>query len=427
MNPEWICEIPRLVPMEMSLEEKSIGSPGEEAYRQTLSVMDQVQRIGPGSRVAITIGSRGIACIREIAKGVVDAVKKHGGQPFIVPAMGSHGGEDSNEKALILSHLGITEASLNAPVSGTAEIVFAGNDCNGIPVYCQKEAFSADAIILLNRIKPHTDFRGPIESGLVKMACVGLGGAQAASWVHRLGYDHLAERVRAAGEAAIRTLKIRMGLAVVEGRSARPISIKAFHRDEIVSGEQELLNYARATAARLPVGSLDILVAMEMGKDVSGLGLDPLITGRYPSGKVPAGDDVPHIYRIVVLDLTDSSEGNSAGVGLCDVTTRRLFIKTDLKAVYRNVIVSKGSASARMPMVMDTDREAICVGLLTCTCEPAEARMIVIRNTLHIRRFLASEALAAECEKAGAKVVGEPVELSFDESGSLKWPGWLAS
>ena len=422
---EWNCDIPRFIPMEMSLDEPVLENPENTAFDEISSLLGRTGGIESGNSVAITVGSRGIGCVGEIVKGVVDAVKAVGGKPFIVPAMGSHGGSDPCEKARILAHLGVTEGAVGAPVSMSGEIVLAGRDENGIPVYCQAEALSADAIILLNRIKPHTDFRGEIESGLVKVACVGLGGYRGAGWVHALGYDHLGERVKAAGEAGIKMLKIRMGLAIIEGHSGRPVSLTAVAQKDIPSADRRLLREARNRVARLPVGKLDVLVVMEMGKDVSGLGLDPLITGRYPSGKVLNEKDVPEIYRIAVLNLTDASEGNASGIGLCDVTTQKLRRKIDFRAMYRNVITSKGSASARLPMVMESDREAICVGLLTCLSEPSEARMILIRNTLHVLGFLASEAVAAECEEGGAKRVGDPMALSFDAGGNLIRPDCL--
>ena len=189
--------------------------------------------------------------------------------------------------------------------------------------------------------------------------------------------------------------------------------------------KQVLLKEARQLVPKLPVRKLDLLVVAEIGKEISGLGLDPIITGRYPSGKPAAGEDVPDIYRIVALDLTEASSGNSSGIGLCDVTTRRLQEKTNFKMMYKNVITSRGSASARLPMVMESDQEAICVGLLTCPGDPKDVEMALIRNTLQLKRFLVSEPLVSQCEKKGAKVIGNPTEISFDQTGSLIWPEWI--
>lgn len=422
----WTCEIPRLVPMEQSVDEPVVDDPEGEAFRQVSAHFERTNEIGPGSKVAVTVGSRGIGGIAEVVRGVVQAVKNLGAEAFIVPAMGSHGGDDPLEKAAILSHLGITQESAGARISSTARIVQAGEGQGGVPVFCQEEALSADAIILVNRIKPHTDFRGEIESGLVKMACVGLGGFLAARWVHRLGYDHLGRRVRACGETAILNLKVTLGLAILEGHFGRPAVIKAIPQNEIVFQERELLKQARDLVLTLPVKSPDILVVGNMGKEISGLGLDPLVTGRYPSGKPLPDVDIPEIQRVVVLDLTDASEGNASGVGLCDVTTRRLYDKIDFRGMYRNVITSRGSASARIPMVMESDHEAICVGLLTCHQEnDGNLGMIFVADTLHLKRFLVSPPLVSCCEKAGAKKTGELMELWFDRDNAMVWPDFL--
>lgn len=426
MNDEWRCDIPKLVPMEQSIDEPVVEDPWSKAFQDVSAQLDKTGSIGPGSRVAITVGSRGIGGIADVVRGIVDALKHHGAEPFIVPAMGSHGGTDPREKASILSHLGVTEASVGARISSTAEIVLAGEGPDGIPVYCQKEALSADAIILLNRVKPHTDFHGDLESGLVKIACVGLGGYLGAQWIHLLGYDHLAERIKAAGGSAIRMLNIPFGVAIIEGHSGRPAIMKVIPGDAIISEEQELLDVARRTLLRLPVKKNDILVVGKMGKEISGLGLDSQITGRYPSGKAMPGEDVPDIQRVVILDLSDASGGNASGVGLCDITTRRLFNKIDFRNMYKNVITSRGSASAKIPMVMESDREAISVGLLTCHLkEGSNPELILIRDTLHLQRFLVSPSLVPRCEQQGARKIGEPMDLQFDDMGSLVWPACL--
>lgn len=423
---EWTCEIPQLVPMEQSVDEPVVSDPQEMAFNEVSSQLDRAEKISLGSRVAITVGSRGIGRLAEIVRGVAEAVKKRGAEPFIIPAMGSHGGDNAQAKATILSHLGVTERSVGARISSTTEIVLAGKGPGGVPVYCQAEAFSADAIFLLNRVKPHTDFRGDLESGLVKMACVGLGGYLAAQWVHRLGYDHLANRIRAAGSAAITMLKIPLGLAIIEGHSGRPTFIKAIPQNKIVFEEKKLLKKARDFVLRLPVKNPDLLVVTKVGKEISGLGLDPLITGRYPSGKVLPDIDIPEIQRVVVLNLTDASEGNASGIGLCDVTTRKLYNKIDFRTTYRNVITSKGAASARVPMVMASDREAICVGLLTCHRKSKDdLRMILIPDTLHLKRFLVSPGLVSACKRAGAREIGAPIELQFDQEGDMMWPDCL--
>ena len=213
---------------------------------------------------------------------------------------------------------------------------------------------------------------------------------------------------------------------IIEGHSGRPVFMKAISQNEIVFEEQKLLQKAKNFVLRLPVKSLDILVVAKIGKEISGLGLDPLVTGRYPSGRVLPDTDIPEIQRVVVLNLTEPSEGNASGIGLCDVTTEKLYRKIDFRAMYRNVITSRGSASAKIPMVMRSDREAICVGLLTCHREGYDQlRMILISDTLHLQRFLVSPSLVSLCERAGARKIGDSIELQFDQEGDLVWPDCL--
>lgn len=423
---EWCCSLPELVPMEQDIHDAPvIPNPREKACNEVHSAIARSGKFKLGNRVAITVGSRGIGCISDIVAGVVDAVKIAGCTPFIIPAMGSHGGDDPREKARILAHLGITQDRVGAPISLCAEIALAETTSDGVPIYCQKEAYEADAIILLNRIKTHTDFSSDIESGLLKIACVGLGGYLGAQWVHAFGYDKLAERVRAAGEGAIRMLHIPLALAILEGHSGRPVSLKAFMRDEIIPGEKKMLTEVRNQQARLLVDCLDLLVVHEMGKDISGLGLDSFVTGRYPSGKNPLPNRGPSIYRIAVLNLTDASEGNASGIGLCDVTTQKLYDKIDFSLMYKNVITSRGSASAKIPYVMRSDREAISVGLMTCFTPTAQTKLMMIKNTMQLRAFFVSKTLVPFCKEAGAVVAGPPVEIYFDREGNLKTPSFL--
>lgn len=410
--------------MEQVYDESDIKDPREKASREISTILNKCGTITPGSRVAIAVGSRGIGYIGSIVAGVVDALKGKGCYPFIVPAMGSHGGDDPLEKVCILEKLGIDEESVGAPVSLDADILQAGM-VSDIPVYCQSEALSADRIILINRVKPHTDFNGVIESGLLKMACVGLGGPMGAGWVHSQGYEGLPNRIIKAGMAALKVLPITLGLAIIEGHSGCPVHIEGIINEEILSRERELLKLARQFVPKLPVKKFDVLVVAQMGKDISGTGVDPNVIGRYPSGKSIQESDVPEIYRIAVLDLTDTSLGNASGIGLCDVTTRRLYEKTNIRAMYKNVITSKGSVCGHFPMVMETDREAICVALLTCPRDPEKVEMILIRNTLRLKHFLVSEPLVIPCEQMGAKVIGNSMELSFDSNGSLIFPKWI--
>lgn len=419
---KWRCAIPRVVPIRQRFSEKSIDEPRRETFAKLSAALNTCHKSLQARRVGICVGSRGIGRIADMVVGAVQAVRHHGGYPIIIPAMGSHGGAGSKGKTNILAALGVTEATVAAPVSDAAEAVLIGHVENDLPVYCQAEAYDADALILINRVKPHTDFRGEIESGLVKMAGIGLGASKGAAAIHARGYDHLAPRVKAAGELAINQLPVIVGLAILEGPTDRPTEIEAIAGPDIIAREKTLLVQARKLVPKLPFDKLDVLIVNELGKDISGTGLDPAVIGRYPSGKSFPGEDLPEFHRIAVLDLTNASAGNAAGIGLCDVTTRRLFKKIDFTAMYDNVITGKGSLSAKLPMVMESDHEAICVALLTCLQEPSRAHMALIRNTLELEYFLVSEPMVETGELSGADVVGGPTQLRFDEKGSWVKP-----
>jgi hypothetical protein len=422
LNYEWNCEIPNLVPIRQIYAGEIVNNPGEMAFSAVVNKFNELKKNLKSAKVALSIGSRGICQIDEIMVGIVKGIRSLGGNPVIVPAMGSHGGDDPQAKAEILGKLGINESTVGAPVTREMETILIGYASESLPVYCNKEACSADIVILINRIKPHTDFRGKIESGLVKLAGVGLGGSKGAAVIHSQGYDALGERVRAAGITAISLLPVYMGVAIIETPNGKIAHIEAIFCNEIPDREEILLKEARKLVAKLPIKQLDVLVVSEMGKNISGAGLEPIVTGRYPSGKVFSGDDVPNYYRIAVLDLTEASIGNSLGIGLCDITTQRVYDKTDFKLLYKNVITGKGSLTAHLPIIMKSDYEAICVALLTCLKNPIDARMAFIKNTMQLENFFVTENLAETCVSKGAKVAGGKVSLNFDSNGSLILP-----
>jgi hypothetical protein len=254
------------------------------------------------------------------------------------------------------------------------------------------------------------------------MIAVGLGGEPGATAVHSKGYELLENRIYASGQFAVKHLKIHGALAIIEGPTGLPAHIEYIPQEKILSREPVLLEMARKFIPRLPFKDLDVLIIRQMGKNISGTGVDPHIIGRFPSGKAIENDEIPNIYRVAVLDLSDESYGNSSGIGLCDVTTRRLYRKTDFVAMYKNVITSKGSICAKFPMVMDSDREAICVALLTCLKEPAQARMAIIRNTLELENFIVSESLVPLSQAKGAEIASDRIELEFDATGTLILP-----
>ena len=417
--------IPAVFEVRQHLKNSAISDAGKVVFEKLCSALKPGREQITGKKIAVTVGSRGIGQLSKIVSGIVSAIKHVGADPCIIPAMGSHGASNPADKKRILAKREITESAVQAPISMTARCCQYGQIGPDLPLYCQEEAFRSDGIIVFNRIKPHTDFRGTIESGLIKMASVGLGGVQGATAIHFKGYDFLGDRVLTAGENAVRLLKIISGVSVIEGADGSPDRIDVINPAEILMREKQLLAKARRNQPSLPIQESDVLVIREIGKEISGLGMDPVVTGRFPSGKIFSGSSLPKHHRIVALDLTANSLGNASGIGLSDITTKKLFKKIDLDSTYRNVIASKGAASARIPMLMQSDQEAICVALKTCPTVPNQARLILIQDTLNIEKFYVSYPLIQECRQNGAIVSDQPLSLKFNKDGNLLSPDFF--
>ena len=376
----------------------------------------------PGDSVAITAGSRGVANIATIIRSLAEELKKRGARPFIVPAMGSHGGGTAEGQRSVLAHYGITEASMGVPIRATMETLPIGEIPEGTPVVLDRNALEADHIAVVNRIKPHTDFDAEIESGLTKMLAIGLGKHRGAIRYHRAnnryGYYRVLTRV---AEVVRKRCSILLGLGIVENGYEQTGVIEAMTSDGLFEGEKRLLKVAKSWLARIPFDRGDVLVVDEMGKNVSGTGMDTNVIGRRAgSGQPFAGS--PCFSRIVVRDLTPESCGNAIGVGMADVVTRRLVDKIDTRPTYVNAVTSTNLESVRIPVTMDSDREALETAISTSSAPSGEdCRMIWIRNTLKLDRFVASEALLDEVEGNGdLQVVERLGDLDFDAQGNLK-------
>ncbi len=376
----------------------------------------------PGDSVAITAGSRGVANIATIIRSLAEELKKRGARPFIVPAMGSHGGGTAEGQRSVLAHYGITEASMGVPIRATMETLPIGEIPEGTPVVLDRNALEADHIAVVNRIKPHTDFDAEIESGLTKMLAIGLGKHRGAIRYHRAnnryGYYRVLTRV---AEVVRKRCSILLGLGIVENGYEQTGVIEAMTSDGLFEGEKRLLKVAKSWLARIPFDRGDVLVVDEMGKNVSGTGMDTNVIGRRAgSGQPFAGS--PCFSRIVVRDLTPESYGNAIGVGMADVVTRRLVDKIDTRPTYVNAVTSTNLESVRIPVTMDSDREALETAISTSSAPSGEdCRMIWIRNTLKLDRFVASEALLDEVEGNGdLQVVERLGDLDFDAQGNLK-------
>jgi len=375
-----------------------------------------------GKRVAIACGSRGIPEAPTLVSNLVAILRERGANPFILPAMGSHGGATAEGQRQVLEGYGITETRVGAPVRASMEVVQVGELPGRIPLFCDALARGADAIVLFNKIKPHSAYKARIESGLLKMAVIGLGKHQGASTLHTFGFDEFPEIVRSAGERLIRTLPIAFGLAVVENAYGEVALLEAVAPERIPDREPELLVEAKRIMSRLLLPAIDVLIVDEIGKDVSGAGLDPNVTGR-PATRRP-GFEAPPIQKIIVRGLTPASHGNAAGIGMADFTTVRCVEQIDLGISYTNVFTARVMDSLRIPVMLRNDREALGVALKTCNrVTPEQARLVRIRNTKTLHVIAVSESCLSGIEgRADLIVLGPPRSMEFDADGYLIAP-----
>ncbi len=408
------------------LERTAPSMPGladlEGEIRQSLSGLGIPTERLAGKSVAVTAGSRGIANIKEIIKASCDWLKSQGAQPFVIPAMGSHGGATAEGQRMILEEYGVTPDYIGAEVRSDMATVQVGETPEGFPVNVDRNAWEADSILVVNRIKPHTDFSGSIESGLLKMIAVGLGKREGAAVTHRWSRRYGNERViRSIADVTLGTGKILCGLAVAENEMHQVAVLRAVLPEGIVAMEEATLPVARKLVPRLPFAKCQLLVVDEMGKNISGTGLDTKVVGR---GARPLPADSPEIGLIYVRDLTVESDGNSIGVGMVDAIHERFYRKIDLSKMYMNARTSLNPMMARVPMHLPSDREALDYMLATLgTPDAAEQRIIWVRNTLELNRLAVSSSLVKEAgAPAGWQMLPEEFTLSFDPAGDLVSP-----
>jgi len=384
--------------------------------------------IKPGQSVALTAGSRGIHAIDQIVRATVNEVRKLGATPFIIPAMGSHGGATVEGQLSILAHYGITAEKMGCEIRASMETVLIGTVEETVPVYFDKIAFEqADVVIPIGRVKPHTDFVGPVESGLLKMIAIGLGKQKGAEYFHARGFRHFDHLIPEVGRYSLTKVNMPFGIATVENGYSHCSLIEAVPAAQIWEREQELLKLARERIGTLPGKELDLLIVDEIGKDVSGDGADPNVINRDVVGVVDrtALGFTPKIQRIIFRDLTVDTEGNATGVGMAEVVLRRLVEKIDPVKTYMNMITAKGPEGARIPMTMDTDRQAIFIALACCLETQVEtARIARIRSTKYVEDMYVSEAYLNEVLDSGrVDVINEPGPIAFDAQGMLT-EGW---
>ena len=388
------------------------------AVTQTLGAA--ALRVKSGDTVAVGAGSRGIANIDVVVGATVRWLKDLGARPFVFPAMGSHGGGTAEGQLSVLEHYGITEVTMGCPVRATMEVVQVG-EALGLPVWLDKLASEADWIGIVNRVKPHTDFKGSIESGLFKMMTIGLGKHKGAIQYHRANIHHGYETViTSVGREMLAKARIGFGVGIVENGYDETAVVEAFAPEALESGERRLLKSAREWMARLPFSPIDVLIVEQMGKNISGSGMDTNVIGRPSNPHEPFPND-PKILWIVTLDLTEESYGNAVGIGNADFTTRRLVEKIDMKPTLINAITACAPGGAKVPATFDTDREAIETALGCIGLTPADkARVVRIKSTLMLGEIEVSDAYAAEvAARPDLTPIGDAVPLRFDAAGRL--------
>ena len=374
--------------------------------------------IRPGMKIAITAGSRGIRNIPLILGTLVRFVRDCGGEPYLVAAMGSHGGATSRGRREVLAGLGITEETVGCPIRSGMEVVPAGRNAEGVQVYMSRDAAQADGVIVCNRIKPHTCFRGPCESGLMKMMAIGLGKQVGADWCHKEGFQNMAKNVRLFGAAVLEALPVLFGVGILENAYDRTAEVVVLDREEIPEKEPDYLKKAMGLLPRIHVPECEVLVVDTIGKNFSGGGMDANITGTFVTPYASGG---LRSQRVAVLDLSPESHHNGTGCGMAHATTRRFFDKMDWEQTYPNVITSTVIENVRIPMVLKNDREAIQVCLRTCTgVGPQGPRLVRIANSMELTRIYLSENYLPQI--AGHPYLEqetEVMELPFDQAGNL--------
>ena len=412
-------EIPEMLEIKQRFPKERVSD-----VRQT--VLDELAPFSTldwkGKHIAVTAGSRGIHGMVETLQAIVSQLASWGANPFLVPAMGSHGGATAEGQVAVLENLGITEATIGAPIRASMEVVELGRIQGDTPVCCDRLAFESDGIIVCNRIKAHTAFVGDHESGLLKMMAIGLGKHVGTTGLHRLGFGAFAKVIPEAAAVILEKAPILFGVGLVENAYNQVARIEALPPKSLFDREKELLRFAKTIMGRLLISEIDILVVDELGKDVSGAGLDSNVTGRAASGL--RRPEAPTIGRIIVRDLSKKTAGNALGMGLADFMCKRAADKVVLSSTYTNAITAGALLGAKMPIVATSDRDALSLAFQSSTgCSNTEKRIVHIRNTKTLDTiWLSSVFLPEILEREDIVVVGKPRSYEFDNAGSMTWP-----
>jgi hypothetical protein len=391
------------------------------ATNDALRTLRLDQKIRAGQKIGITVGSRGIQNLLPILHTMVDFIREHGGEPYLLAAMGSHGGGTESGQKEVLDSLGIAEEALGARVLTCADCRIITHTPGGLPVFIIESALLMDGIIVVNRVKTHTSFKGIVESGLTKKLVVGFGGPKGAQQFHGFGPGELARLLVEIGATILEKLPIIGGLGIVENAYEDTAVIQPIERDHLIAQEGELLRYSKTLMPSLPVNDIDLLIVQEIGKNFSGTGMDTNIIGRARIQGVPE-PETPTIKRIAVLDISEESHGNATGLGLADFVTQKLVNKIDRQATYLNCLTSTFVTRAAIPMYFDTEEKLVEAALYSLSAIPHDKlRIVIIRNTLFLMECYISAALLPElATRPGMRVDKEPHALLFDSNGKLQ-------
>ncbi|MFC8561341.1 nickel pincer cofactor-dependent isomerase, group 22 [Peribacillus frigoritolerans] len=405
-------QLPKMVQVRQKFRTTQIADVAGEV-KKAIKEAGVLSRINEEDRVAIAVGSRGIADLPTLVRETVAAVKEAGGNPFIVPAMGSHGGATAEGQIDVLLQLGISEEAVRAPIRSSMEVIKLDELPNGLPVYIDKLAYESDKIIVINRIKPHTAFRGPVESGLMKMITIGLGKQKGAEAAHAYSFKYMAEHVPEMAKVSLSKTPIIFGLASIENAYDKPAKIVAVPAEDLEVVEPGLLLEAKSLMPKIHFDSMDVLIVNELGKDISGDGMDPNITGNFATPYATGGPDVK---RTVVLGLTEKTHGNANGIGMADMTTKAVMNEIKWEKGYANALTSTVTDVVKLPMFLDTQELAVKAAIKTCNAfDLNKVRIVRIKNTLEIGEIWISESMMEEALKnEDIEILSDPEDLALD-------------
>lgn len=399
----------------------------EAAVAKQLDASGAARRVQPGQQVAITVGSRGIANLAQLVRAVVRWVLAQRAAPFIVPSMGSHAGATAEGQAGILRDYGVTESFCGCPIRSSMETEVIATAPQGFPIYCDRIALSADHLIVLNRVKPHTGISGPFESGLTKMLLIGLGKTPGAAIFHRAMNEYSFEELaRAVAPDVLHKTKTLVGIAIVENAHDETALIEAIPPERILEREPQLLSQAREWMPRLPFDEFDFLLIDRIGKNISGTGMDTNVVGRKRNDHTAIGDERPRIKRIGVRDLTPQTKGNAIGIGIAEFCHSRILRSIDRRSTRINCLTSDHPTGGMLPFDFDSDRAMLEAALATIGLrEPHEARMVWIRDTLHLEYFRCTENLIPQIPQGWSyELIAAPRPFRFDPQGDLVESAW---